>query len=270
MSDLNVSEYSTKEYALKVLKTAGEAAKLTMQYGGGANRAEEVYCRICNACKMDDAQISAVSTSLSSSVSLNQRCYTSIFRVNRRGINLSKLNDINNISRSLADSKISLNQAQQALSEIESRPGNSAVTNALAAGFSSAFFSLLLKGGVLDFAVAFIIGAFINFIISIFEKAGAYSFVNNLFGGIIDAGLAILINLALSGLGAGILLEAVVVGAMMPLLPGLAMTTAIRDTISGDYVSGTACVMEALSMAIALAAGAALSFGIFISMGVSL
>ena len=42
---------------------------------------------------------------------------------------------------------------------------------------------------------------------------------------------------------------------MMPLLPGLAMTNAIRDTIRGDLISGIARATEALLVASSLAAG---------------
>ena len=42
----------------------------------------------------------------------------------------------------------------------------------------------------------------------------------------------------------------------MPLLPGLAMTNAIRDTIRGDLLSGIARATEALLIASSLAAGA--------------
>lgn len=242
---------------------------MTLQYGGGARRAEDMYCRICHALGVTDAQISAVSTSLSASLSVNGRSYTTIFRVLRRGVNLSKLNMINDVSRAIVAGNMDIYAAEKRLAEIEKAPGNPSTVTVMAAGFSSAFFALLLGGRLWDFALTFFIGAFINFILSFFEKAGAYNFINNLLGGIMDAGLAILISLGATYVGLATNLEPVIVGAMMPLLPGLAMTNAIRDTISGDYVSGTAGVMEALSMVIALAAGAALSIGIFMSLGVS-
>jgi len=43
----------------------------------------------------------------------------------------------------------------------------------------------------------------------------------------------------------------------MPLLPGLAMTNAVRDTIRGDLISGLARSAEALISAILLSAGVA-------------
>ena len=48
---------------------------------------------------------------------------------------------------------------------------------------------------------------------------------------------------------------AIITGAIMPLLPGLAITNAIRDTVNGDLVSGVARTAEALLKAVAIAAG---------------
>ena len=48
---------------------------------------------------------------------------------------------------------------------------------------------------------------------------------------------------------------AIIIGAIMPLLPGLAITNAIRDTVNGDLVSGVARAAEALLKAVAIAAG---------------
>ena len=42
----------------------------------------------------------------------------------------------------------------------------------------------------------------------------------------------------------------------MPMVPGVAITNAIRDTLQGDYVSGSARVMEACMEAAAIAVGA--------------
>ena len=48
---------------------------------------------------------------------------------------------------------------------------------------------------------------------------------------------------------------AIITGAIMPLLPGLAITNAIRDTVNGDLVSGVARAADALLKAVAIATG---------------
>ena len=53
----------------------------------------------------------------------------------------------------------------------------------------------------------------------------------------------------------------------LALLPGLAMTNAIRDTMRGDLVSGVARAAEALLVSVALAAGVGAVLGIRVLIG---
>jgi uncharacterized membrane protein YjjP (DUF1212 family) len=57
---------------------------------------------------------------------------------------------------------------------------------------------------------------------------------------------------ALFGIGD---LNCIIIGSIMPLLPGLSLTNAIRDTVMGDTVSGTVRIVETMLTAIAIAGG---------------
>ena len=49
--------------------------------------------------------------------------------------------------------------------------------------------------------------------------------------------------------------NAAIIGGIMPLLSGLAMTTAVRDTMYGDLISGMTRALEAMLLATAVAIG---------------
>ena len=53
----------------------------------------------------------------------------------------------------------------------------------------------------------------------------------------------------------------------MPILPGLMLTSAIRDTVMGDLVAGTARLVEALLIAVAIAGGVGIVLSFYLSMG---
>lgn len=59
----------------------------------------------------------------------------------------------------------------------------------------------------------------------------------------------------------------VIVGSIMPLLPGVALTNGIRDFISGDLISGVSRVSEALLTAIAIAVGIGSALKLLIMLG---
>ena len=52
--------------------------------------------------------------------------------------------------------------------------------------------------------------------------------------------------------------DTVIIGAIMPIVPGAAFTIAIRDTLQGDYVAGSAKVLESLIKVAAIVVGAGL------------
>ena len=53
--------------------------------------------------------------------------------------------------------------------------------------------------------------------------------------------------------------ELVIAGAIMPLVPGLAMTNAVQDTMRGDIVSGLSHGTQAILTAFLIAGGALLA-----------
>lgn len=54
----------------------------------------------------------------------------------------------------------------------------------------------------------------------------------------------------------GVDLDIVIISAIMPLVPGVAITNAVRDILQGDYMSGNARVLEAFLTAAGIAIGA--------------
>ena len=52
----------------------------------------------------------------------------------------------------------------------------------------------------------------------------------------------------------------------MPIVPGAAITTAVQDTLQGDYVAGGAKALEAFVSAAAIAVG--VSFGMILTGGI--
>jgi uncharacterized membrane protein YjjP (DUF1212 family) len=50
-------------------------------------------------------------------------------------------------------------------------------------------------------------------------------------------------------------LDKVIIGSIMPLVPGIAFTTSIRDFFNADYLSGTIHIIDALLTAFSIAVG---------------
>ena len=57
--------------------------------------------------------------------------------------------------------------------------------------------------------------------------------------------------------------DIMIIGAIMPMVPGVTFTTAIRDTLNGDYTAGMARMLEAIVIALAVATGTGSAIALF-------
>lgn len=57
--------------------------------------------------------------------------------------------------------------------------------------------------------------------------------------------------------------DIVIISCIMPMVPGVAITNAVRDTLQGDYLSGGARILEAFLKAAGIALGIGLGLSIF-------
>ena len=79
--------------------------------------------------------------------------------------------------------------------------------------------------------------------------------LNNFFINAIASGIAAALALGIHTLDPQADMDIMIISSIMLLVPGLAITNAIRDTVAGDYVSGVARALEAVIVAVAIAAG---------------
>ena len=253
---------------IKLLKIIKLSAQITLENGGETYRAEETIKFICKAFDVKEIEAIATPTGIYITISVDgNENNTIVKRIRKRTINLQKLNEVNNISRQISQHSITLDDA---LIQLENTENNKDVKNKFSlfyGGISSAFFTVLFGGGIFEFIIALIIGILVTLVTRRFENLQSYQFFSSIVSGLVIAFIAIAAT-SIAGMGN---YKHVIVGVTMPLLPGLAMTNAIRDTIRGDLISGIARGAEALLVAASLAAGVgviiymAYSFGILVA-----
>ena len=69
---------------------------------------------------------------------------------------------------------------------------------------------------------------------------------------------------ALAAVGSTGSINFMIIGSIMPLIPGVAFTNAIRDIADGDYISGSVRMLDALLVFFSIAIGVGMAFS-FIS-----
>ncbi len=248
----------------RILACALNASHILLENGAETYRAEESAVRICKRFGVESPQVLALPTGVFITLNRDEHAPVSgLKRVRRRSTDLTVIDRVMAISRGIESGDIPLSDAASGLAALSDAPKGKRFQGLLPSAASSGFFAMLFGGNWFDFLVAALCGLAVEGISARFGREDSLRFVVSLLGGAIIALFATALT-ALTGLGSQ---TAIIAGALMPLLPGLAMINAIRDTMHGDLVSGVARAAEALLIAVSLAAGVGVILGAGMAIG---
>ena len=244
------------------LRMAEIAGRVMLENGAETYRAEETVVHICQALGYPDVQVLVIPTGvlLTLQDDRGQR-ETAVVRVSSRSLNLNNIHEANIISRLAGHQPVETSIAQ--LEAIGSRPIYPAWVITIAAALCSGSFALVFGGGLIEFLIASLGGLLAALLGKLLGTIDNYQVISNLFSGMIIA-LTALVSTHIMGMGD---YNIIIAGAVLPLLPGLAMTVAIRDTMRGDLVSGVARIAEARLSAACVAVGVGAILGLWLAIG---
>jgi len=244
---------------LDPLIIAAETGRRILEAGGETYRAEDVIVRLCRAWGFTDAEAFATPTGLMASiVDHDNRSRAVVRRITRRVVDLHRISRLDTLVRIAEQQKISVQDVQEKLIEIDSEHPYSTAITIFAAALSSLFFTLLFQGSIRDAMGAFFVGLGIKTFAYILQGWHFPDFITTIIGGAIAA----LLSMLTLRIGITEHLDKTIIGSIMLLVPGLATVNAIRDTIAGDLVAGIARLTDAVITAAALAIGAGAVFSL--------
>ena len=221
----------------EVIDHVVEAGKIMLENGSEIYRSEETMIRMANSFGIYDIDIFTLATCIYVTCVIEGETYTRIKRTYPKSTDLSKISRINQ------------------LSQIESYKKPKRILVASTMALTSAVFAYMLQECSLnDFFCSAVVGFIAYYIYDFLNQHQMHSMFKNL---IVTMGIAIIAILCIE-LGLGHQIDDIIIGGIMLLVPGVATTNAVRDTLMGDILSGMIRVLEAITSAIGIAMGAGL------------
>ncbi|WP_399206973.1 threonine/serine exporter family protein [Sutcliffiella rhizosphaerae] len=231
------------------------AGRIMMEAGAETYRVEDTMTRMAATFGIKDTHCFVTPTGIIMSIKGDNP--TQLVRINTRTTDLEKVARVNHISRRIADGELSVEEADHALHELESSHLLFPVSyQILAAALVSGSFLIMFKGIWTDFLPAMIVGAFGYSALLLIQYYTRVKFFAEFFAALIIG----LVSLLLVKVGYGTQLDRIIIGSVMPLVPGLLITNAVRDLMVGHFVSGLSKGAEAFLTAFAIGAGVAVVF----------
>lgn len=233
--------------------TAMLAGEIMLQSGAETYRVEDTMQRILDTSGAEITEVLVLSTALMLTVEDSEnRTVSKMMRISERGTNLGNICEVNGLSRKFCAGKLELSEMYESLKLLKKEKNYPPVVVYVCNLITVVMFTVLLGGSGVEALFAGASAMVMVLFRAFFAKQGLNEFMYHMTA---LACATFLVTVCQGLVRADVNLELVVAGTAMPLLPGVAITNAIRDTLQGDYISGSARVLEALVRAVACAAG---------------
>ncbi len=247
---------TTKE----ILALAVELADVMLRNGGEIYRIEDTVIHILKAYNVESFDVYVLSNGIFASANEDKEDSCSMIRHVPLGeVNLAKITYLNQLARDLCDYNCSIEEGWERIQKAKDLPKYAHHIQTFFCGLGSACYAFLFGGTMVEFGFAFLIGLAEQVFLHALSKHRVSRFLCNVFASIFVATCSILIVKT----GLPVLQDKIVIGAIMPLVPGITFTTSIRDFHNGDYLSGTIHLIDALSTALCIAVGICLTYAVY-------
>lgn len=231
------------------------AGRLMIEGGSEMYRVEDTMMRIARNAGVEDPRVFATPTCVF--MSLDGGKLSQMKQIRDRNINLELVDRVNALSRKFAAKKINISELRhRIILTADATPTFPLWLQVLGAAALSATLMVLFMDNYdwVDFPAAAIVGAIGYLAYIYFKRFTKVRFLSELIAAMVMG----IITVGITHLFPNMITDNILIGALMTLVPGLALTNALRDLFMGDLLSGIVRLFEATLTALALGGGVAI------------
>ncbi len=236
-----------------IFNLAVSIGEFLLKNGGEVYRVQNTIERILDAYEIKEHHIIILSTGIFASIEDNAKNinYSVVRNVPLGNTNLGAITSANQLSRELCSYNCSPCDGYSRLKEFENAPLIKSHWQILSCAMSCSAICTMFGGSFIDAFIDFFLGALLQFFLLSMTQKGASKFIKSIVGSSIIT-LCSIFAVALIPIANA---DKIIIGGIVPLLPGVAMTVSIRDFFGGDYLSGSIHLIDALLSAMSIAIG---------------
>lgn len=243
-----------QDQTFEVMRACLLAGKIMLQSGAETYRVEDTMSRMASAFGIDQTHSYVTPTGIIFSVEGVGPEKTKLVRISDRTTDLRKVAMVNSVSRKISSGEVGLEEAINLLKEMEkANLTYSFKIQITAAAIASGCFTIMFLGSWLDFLPSMAAGGIGFFLVVYLHRIVPVKF----FAEFLSSFFIGMVAFFFVKLGLGQELDKIIIGSVMPLVPGLLITNAVRDLMAGHLVSGLSKGAEALLTAFAIGSGIA-------------
>lgn len=246
----------TQEQLLSCALDIGEQMLIS---GAEVGRVESAIRYICTAYGCRRTDVFTITSSIVVSVEDDCGCHgTQTRRVTGTRTDLTRLHRLNDLSREICEQTPDFDYVQKKLKDICAQPPYPLWVECLGSAVIGFSFAIFFGGSLMDGLVACALAFFLRCAIWALQKAAMNQiFINTAASFLLSLAAIVLVR---NRIGQDV--NKIIIGNIMLLIPGIALTNSLRDMISGDIMTGMLRFFDAVLVAAAIAAGYILAAGL--------
>lgn len=247
-------EYSAQERRL-VLDCAMQAGSILLKNGAEIFRVEETVARMCSHYGVESEKAFVLSNGIFLTAGNgDEPFYAKVQHIPVSGARLDRVTAVNQLSRQIVEGQFTPQEVKERLDEIERMPEKSVPVKLFASAVGSGCFCCMFGGSPADCAGAFLTG----FLLYLYVLKLFTPHLSKIIGNIGGGALVTVLCLLLCRIGLGENMNYMIIGSIMPLVPGIPFTNGVRDIADGDYIAGSVRLLDAILVFVCIAAGVGL------------
>lgn len=253
-----------KSKAQKLADLAIYVAQTLLECSAEIYRVEDTAFRICNNCKgINQVDVFVTTNTIIVSFYYYNDNIIAMRRVKNISVNLLGIEKINEFSRRFVSETIPLEKAFEEVTNIRELTKIKAYKKIIAGGLGAAILTLVIGGTILEGVVSFFISIITLSFLNKINEFNYSFFIESYFASFILSFIASLVVIV------GIVKDPnnMIIGSIMPLVPGVSITNSVRDLMSGDVLAGVSGITIAIFTAAAIAIGVGSALLLFKSGG---
>lgn len=236
----------------QILSGALDIGEQMLLCGAEVGRVETAIRLICSAYGCTRTDVFTITSSIVVSVEDKEGVHlTQTRRITGTGTDLTRLHQLNELSREVCANKPEFDYIRSRLREICVKEPYPLWLQALGSGLIAFAFAVFFGGTWMDGVVAAPLGIGLRYLTWILQRSG----MNQIFINVVASFLLATAAMLLTRNGIGDDVNKIIIGNIMLLIPGIALTNSLRDMISGDIMTGMLRFFDAVLVAAAIAAG---------------
>ena len=237
--------------AEEILDVAMQIGVNLLACGAEIRRVEQTITYICEAYGASEVDVFAIPSLILATIVVDGESYTTKIKRNLDvTTDLFRLEKYNQLSRKICKETPSLQEVKEEVKRIKELKDYNLFLLYLGAVLTTSGFTVFFGGTYRD-AIAAALVSIVMFLFLRLQKKTFNQFVHTLICALIGG----FFSVVTCWIGIGENLSYIMSGAIMIIIPGLAIGTSIRDIMSNDILSGSVRLFQAIVSALAIAAG---------------